>query len=233
MSTIQSVLSVVAGLLFLAGFVPYIIAIVRGETKPAKASWVIWASLDTITLLGMYAENAVNGQIVGAMLGAWVVVVLAIKFGNLDQPVRRVCRFNPNVRVSMARSQQRGSNCLDDLLVVLCGCRHRNPFVDTARCGTADYVLHDRNCDDVPVVPQASQDANHLKTRGWGTKKFKTAWFAQRSFSYLTSFPENYHLLQYTRFCGPASQITVTSLICFSAIPATLGAWCKPAQTGR
>jgi len=81
-STIQSVLSVVAGLLFLAGFVPYIIAIFRGETKPAKASWVIWASLDTITLVGMYASTAVNGQIVGAMLGGWVVVALGIKYGK-------------------------------------------------------------------------------------------------------------------------------------------------------
>ncbi len=82
MSTIQSILSVVAGLLFLAGFVPYIIAIVRGETKPAKASWVIWASLDTITLVGMYVSNAMNGQIIGAMLGAWVVVALAIRYGK-------------------------------------------------------------------------------------------------------------------------------------------------------
>ncbi len=82
MSTLQSVLSVVAGLLFFAGFIPYIFAIFRGETKPAKASWVIWASLDTITILGMYAKDAVNGQIVGAMLGAWVIVVLAIKYGK-------------------------------------------------------------------------------------------------------------------------------------------------------
>lgn len=89
MSTIQSVLSVVTGLLCLAGFVPYIIAIVYGETKPAKASWIIWASLDTITLVGMYTKDAVNGQIIGATVGVWVVVVLAIRYGkpgwtNLD-----------------------------------------------------------------------------------------------------------------------------------------------------
>jgi len=81
-SAFQSVLSVVAGLLFLAGFFPYILAILRGQTKPAKASWIIWASLDTITLLGMYAKDAVNGQIVGAVLGVWIVVALAIKYGK-------------------------------------------------------------------------------------------------------------------------------------------------------
>lgn len=78
---IKYVLTLVAGVLFILGFVPYIRAIVRGETKPAKASWMIWASLDTITIIGMYFKHAVNGQIVGAVLGAWAVVVLALIYG--------------------------------------------------------------------------------------------------------------------------------------------------------
>src|SRR5581483_6426724 len=72
---VKEILSVLAGILFIVGFVPYIRAIVRKETKPAKASWIIWASLDSITIAGMYAKDAVNGQIVGACLGAWVVVI--------------------------------------------------------------------------------------------------------------------------------------------------------------
>lgn len=79
---IRSVLSIVAGLLFIAAFVPYIRAIVRGDTKPAKASWVIWASLDSITIAGMYSKDAVNGQILGAVLGAWTVAVLAFRYGT-------------------------------------------------------------------------------------------------------------------------------------------------------
>jgi len=79
---IRSVLSIVAGLLFIAAFVPYICAIVRGDTKPAKASWVIWASLDSITIAGMYSKDAVNGQILGAMLGAWTVAVLTLRYGT-------------------------------------------------------------------------------------------------------------------------------------------------------
>ncbi|MBI4992462.1 MAG: hypothetical protein HZB99_04575 [Candidatus Harrisonbacteria bacterium] len=75
-------LSAVAGLLFIAAFVPYIRAILLGETKPAKSSWLIWASLDTITLAGMYAKDTVNGQILGAVIGAWVVVALALKYGT-------------------------------------------------------------------------------------------------------------------------------------------------------
>ena len=82
MLTIKSVLSVTAGILALVGFVPYIVAILHGETKPAKATWIIWASLSVITLFGMLATNAINGQICGAALGDTIVAVLAVKFGG-------------------------------------------------------------------------------------------------------------------------------------------------------
>ena len=79
---VRSILSVLAGLLYVAAFVPYIRAILRKETQPAKASWIIWASLDTITLAGMLAKHTVNGLIVGALIGAWMVVILALKYGK-------------------------------------------------------------------------------------------------------------------------------------------------------
>ncbi len=79
---IKHVLTVIAGVLFLLGFVPYIYSILKGQSKPAKASWVIWAILDTITLAAMYAKNAVNGQIIGAVIGAWIIVVLAFLYGK-------------------------------------------------------------------------------------------------------------------------------------------------------
>jgi hypothetical protein len=79
---VRQIISVIAGLLFIVGFVPYIRAILRKEAKPAKASWIIWASVDSITLAGMFVENTVNGQILGAVVGAWVVVAFALKFGS-------------------------------------------------------------------------------------------------------------------------------------------------------
>jgi hypothetical protein len=75
------ILSTVAGILFVIGFVPYIYSILRKATKPAKASWVIWASLDSITLAGMIAKDTINGQILGAVIGGWVVVIFALKYG--------------------------------------------------------------------------------------------------------------------------------------------------------
>lgn len=78
----KSLLSTIAGVLFIIGFIPYILTIWRGDTKPAKASWIIWASLDTITLTGMFFAGSINGQILGAVIGAWIVVVLALLYGT-------------------------------------------------------------------------------------------------------------------------------------------------------
>lgn len=80
----KNIISIIAGVLFVIGFVPYIRAILRKETKPAKTSWIIWASLDYIVLAGMIATHTVNGQIVGAVIGATIVIGLAMKYGTSD-----------------------------------------------------------------------------------------------------------------------------------------------------
>jgi hypothetical protein len=87
---IKNILSILAGILFAIGYIPYITAILRRRTKPAKASWIIWGTLDTITLAGMIAKHSVNGQILGAVVGVWIVIILALKRGtpgwtNLDK----------------------------------------------------------------------------------------------------------------------------------------------------
>jgi len=78
----EKTLSTLAGILFLAGYVPYIRAILKGTTKPAKTSWLIWSILDTITLCSLWAKHAVNGQIIGALAGAWIVTFLALRYGK-------------------------------------------------------------------------------------------------------------------------------------------------------
>lgn len=86
----KEVFSVLAGVLFVVGFIPYIRAIWRdrhllagtpGKAEPRKVSWVIWASLDTITTAGMVDQGTLNGQIVAAVAGAWVVAALAWRYG--------------------------------------------------------------------------------------------------------------------------------------------------------
>jgi hypothetical protein len=47
-----------------------------------KVTWIIWATLDSITLYGMWTTNTLNFQIVGAVCGAWIVAALAVKYGE-------------------------------------------------------------------------------------------------------------------------------------------------------
>ncbi len=78
---LHDIASAIAGVLFLAAFIPYIRSILRGQTIPAKATWLIWATIDTITLVGMVMTHALNGQIIGAVLGVWIVAILALRLG--------------------------------------------------------------------------------------------------------------------------------------------------------
>ncbi len=86
----KTVFSVVAGFLMAVAYVPYIISIVREKTRPAKASWIIWAILDVITAAGMHVEGVINGQIIVAVIGSWTIVALSLRYGtsgwtNLDK----------------------------------------------------------------------------------------------------------------------------------------------------
>jgi hypothetical protein len=82
LNTILTVLSVVSGLLLTYSFVPYVRAIVRRETSPRKATWLIWASCDWIILLGMLYQGTISGLLVGAVLGATTTLILSIKYGE-------------------------------------------------------------------------------------------------------------------------------------------------------
>ena len=86
----KDVLTVIAGALFFAGFIPYIFAIfgrsLRFEkierAQPQKVSWLIWIGLDAITLVGMLLKHSVNGQLVGTIAGGSVVLGLVLIYGK-------------------------------------------------------------------------------------------------------------------------------------------------------
>ena len=75
-------IGVISGLIYLFGFVPYAIAVLNNSAKPTKVSWLIWISLDVITLVGMIANKTVNGQIIGIVAGGSFVLILALIKGE-------------------------------------------------------------------------------------------------------------------------------------------------------
>jgi hypothetical protein len=78
---LRELLSALSGILMLAAYVPYIMAIFRGTTRPIKATWIILALLDTLTVAGMIAKDSLNGQMIGAILGSGIVALLSFRFG--------------------------------------------------------------------------------------------------------------------------------------------------------
>ncbi len=78
----MQILSTLSAIVFIIAYIPYICAVVRGETRPQKTSWIIWGALDSITFTGMFARHSVNGQITAAVIGTWTVATLALKYGK-------------------------------------------------------------------------------------------------------------------------------------------------------
>lgn len=90
--SVRDILSVCSGLTFVIAFYPYIRAIVRGETSPRKATWLVWALGDIIILTGMIAKGTVSGLIIGAVLGATTTLILSLQFGETGWTKRdKVC----------------------------------------------------------------------------------------------------------------------------------------------
>lgn len=71
-----------AGVFALLGGLPYIWAIMNHQTVPSPVSWAIWASIDTLALVAMWKEKALNGQIIGAVASAWITFSFVIFFGR-------------------------------------------------------------------------------------------------------------------------------------------------------
>jgi hypothetical protein len=70
----------IGGGIFFAAFVPYFIDILRGRTKPQRATWIIWTILGVLILLSyksVGAQNTIWVAIAGALCPA-VILVLSI-----------------------------------------------------------------------------------------------------------------------------------------------------------
>jgi hypothetical protein len=80
--TFQQFCYIAATILAGVGFIPYILAILRGETKPERATWIIWFLLNTLVAGGMLQKHALNGQMVLYVIGDFVVILFAIKYGR-------------------------------------------------------------------------------------------------------------------------------------------------------
>lgn len=80
----RSILSIVAGLVFIAGFFPYGYDVVKRNTVPIRTSWFIWAVTETVAAYGMYTKGTLTGQIAGSAAGSWVIALLSLHYGKRE-----------------------------------------------------------------------------------------------------------------------------------------------------
>ncbi len=76
-------LNILAGTCTVLGFVPYIAAITRGQTRPNPASWFIWLVVGLVIFFSYSAAGgtAALGYAAGASFGQVIVCALIIKYG--------------------------------------------------------------------------------------------------------------------------------------------------------
>ncbi|MEK7478584.1 MAG: hypothetical protein AAB626_01510 [Patescibacteria group bacterium] len=84
MPDITAIAGKVAGIISLVAIVPYVLAILRGETKPNRATWWIWLVVGLMCVASYHSSGA-NHTIwvpVSYVIGPFTVAILSIKYGE-------------------------------------------------------------------------------------------------------------------------------------------------------
>ncbi len=97
----QIVIGVIAGILCIAGAIPYTKAVITNpDVRPAKSSWIIWFAVDAITFLGMYSAKTLNWQMCGIMCSVTMITTLALIKGKGGwTQLEKVCIFGAEVGI--------------------------------------------------------------------------------------------------------------------------------------
>lgn len=84
MGDLRAVFGILAGVLSLLAFVPYIRSIYRGETRPNRATWWVWTVCNGVLFASYYASGERRSAWVplSYMAASFVVALLSFKRGE-------------------------------------------------------------------------------------------------------------------------------------------------------
>jgi hypothetical protein len=100
MSHWQATIGVIASLLCFLYSVPYIITILRGKTRPNRASWWIWVTIGIIICASYYSTGGGSTiwALACAVIGQLVIAILSIKYGEGGwNRFDRMCLFGAGI----------------------------------------------------------------------------------------------------------------------------------------
>ncbi len=84
MFTLTSVFGIVAGVVSFGAYIIYILSILKGETRPSRATWWILTIVGGVTGLSYYFSGAVDTiwVPVADVFGILIIAILSIKYGE-------------------------------------------------------------------------------------------------------------------------------------------------------
>lgn len=74
----------IAGIVAIVAFLPYILSILKGKTRPNKATWWVWTMIGGLVLLSYYSVGA-NSTLwvpIALFVGMFATAVLSLKYGE-------------------------------------------------------------------------------------------------------------------------------------------------------
>lgn len=94
---LKATLGIIAGIIALLAYIVYVISILRGKSKPNRATWWIWAFMGLVLALSYKSSGAVNTVWVPYMefLGPFIIALLSVKYGEggLNSKTDLICLF--------------------------------------------------------------------------------------------------------------------------------------------
>lgn len=80
MNITPTLLGQIAGILAVVQAIPYIVSILRGKTKPARASYAIWSVVQIISVVSYVASGATDTKWVPIALTLSAIAIFALSF---------------------------------------------------------------------------------------------------------------------------------------------------------
>ncbi len=83
MNNLYESLGIIAGILALTGYIPYIISILRGKTQPNKATWFIWTLVGGLLAFSYFTTGDKNTiwLPLGYFFGPLITAILSLQYG--------------------------------------------------------------------------------------------------------------------------------------------------------
>ena len=77
-------MGLIGGIIAFLGFMPYITTMVKGASRPSRASWAIWSVMGLVILGTYYASGARNNLpgTIALAIGPIVTFLFTIKYGE-------------------------------------------------------------------------------------------------------------------------------------------------------